>query len=178
MIPSLPQRGRQPKGCIPLTPVGNLVNLLRGNHNVRGYLIGGGGCVTKSPQECYDVIFLKHFCGAFFLVFHECAIKNNSRQRYVWSRWCSLCNTETMLVFLQAMNFFYRQWINPIRFLFHTCFLQFPFPQFIPADLTGDGLWECFGKLYGAGILIRGGQPFYLFLQVFCKSIGRFPAGF
>ena len=23
--------------------------------------------------------------------------------------------------------------------------LQFPFAQFIPADLTGDGLWECYG---------------------------------
>ena len=29
MTPSLPQRGRQPKGCIPLIPFGNLVNRMR-----------------------------------------------------------------------------------------------------------------------------------------------------
>jgi hypothetical protein len=43
VTPSLPQRGRQPKGCIPLTPFYNLVNLMRGNRNVGGCPSGGGG---------------------------------------------------------------------------------------------------------------------------------------
>jgi hypothetical protein len=45
-------------GCIPLTPFCNLVNLMRGNRNVGGCPSGGGGGETKSPQECYDLIFL------------------------------------------------------------------------------------------------------------------------
>ena len=58
VTPSLPQRGRQPKGCIPLTPFCNLVNLMRGNRNVGGCPSGGGGGDTKSPKERYDSIFL------------------------------------------------------------------------------------------------------------------------
>ena len=54
----------QPKGCIPLTPFYNLVNLMRGNRNVGGCLSAGGVGETKSLQERYDLIFLKHFYRA------------------------------------------------------------------------------------------------------------------
>jgi len=63
--------GRQPKGCIPLTPFYNLVNLMRGNHTVGGCPSGGGGGETKSPQERYNLIFLKHFYRALFSFFYS-----------------------------------------------------------------------------------------------------------
>jgi hypothetical protein len=78
VTPSLPQRGRQPKGCIPLTPFCNLENLMKGIRNVVGCPSGGGGGETKSPKERYDLIFLSIFTEPKNRYFKKTADRQNT----------------------------------------------------------------------------------------------------
>ena len=58
---SLPQKGRQPNGCIPLTPpVCNLVNLMRGNRNMGDDQAAGAEVRLKAPKSAM-IYFYKVF---------------------------------------------------------------------------------------------------------------------
>ena len=50
VTPPLPQRGRQPKGSIPLTPFYDLVNLMSGNRNVGDAQAAGAEVKPKPPR--------------------------------------------------------------------------------------------------------------------------------